>query len=406
MLKKIDLQKQNRKNKQNFKKFLPFLIGLGMVFLIIFIWAQTTSSSSSFIFKIPLLPGASPIKSDNDRVNILMIGNAGGGHDGPLLTDSIIIASYNLKTKKAILFSIPRDLWIDKASVKVNTLYAIGVKKGDGLNYTKSKIGEIMGIPIHYAIRLDFSGFAKAIDLIEGVKVNVPHTFDDYNYPIEGKEDELCDYKEEERELKDEDIQKLNLATPYPSGLWYSDKPYPLASGKYKILLDPTGAIATDSNKIRFDCRFEHIHFDEGSTKMDGETALKFVRSRMGSNGEGSDFARSRRQQLIIQAFREKVLSLETLANPIKVTGLVATLGSSLETDIPFEHYLEFYKLIKTTKKVESVVLGDLGEGKSILVTPPAAFYGGAFVLIPQDNDMKKIHNFVRMSFSKTEDQK
>ena len=49
---------------------------------------------------------------------------------------------------------------------------------------------------------------------------------------------------------------------------------------------------------------------------MDGDTALKFVRSRHGSNGEGSDFARAARQQKVIAAFKSKVLSFGTLINP------------------------------------------------------------------------------------------
>ena len=45
---------------------------------------------------------------------------------------------------------------------------------------------------------------------------------------------------------------------------------------------------------------------------MDGQTALKFARSRHGNNGEGSDFARSERQQKIILAVKDKVLSAST----------------------------------------------------------------------------------------------
>ena len=55
---------------------------------------------------------------------------------------------------------------------------------------------------------------------------------------------------------------------------------------------------------------------------MDGDTALKFVRSRHGNNGEGSDFARIKRQQKIIMAAKDKMTSFNTLINPHKITSL------------------------------------------------------------------------------------
>ncbi len=392
--KKIDFQ--NRKVKKFKAKNLWVFICLGLIALIFSIFYISRSSTSVSVFNFGSIFKRDPFGAVDGKVNVLLLGNAGGTHAGPQLTDSIIVASYDLKTQKATLISIPRDFWLDNIGAKINTAYEIGQKDGMGLNYAEGKIGEVLGIPIQYGVRIDFSGFAKAIDIVGGIEVDVAKTFDDYNYPIEGKEDELCDYKEEERDLKDEDIKNLNLPSIYPPDLWYSSLPNPLPKGKYKILIDEAGNIATDSSKIRFDCRFEHIHFDEGKAVMEGETALKFVRSRSGTSGEGSDFARSKRQQLVLQAFREKVLSLQTLVNPSKIASLISTFGSSIEADIPNERFLDFYKLIKNTKKVESVVLGNLGNGKSILVSPSPGDYGGAYVLIPKNNDPKEVKEFVK----------
>lgn len=128
---------------------------------------------------------------------------------------------------------------------------------------------------------------------------------------------------------------------------------------------------------------------------MDGVTALKFVRSRHALGIEGSDFARSRRQQLVIEGFRAKVFSPQTLLNPAKISGLFDTLGSSIKTDIPKGEFPEIYNMSKNAKKIHSVVLGDLGGGKSILVNPPVGEYG-AWVLIPPNNNFKLIMNFVK----------
>ncbi len=331
-----------------------------------------------------VLSNTGPTISQTDgRTNILLLGNAGGKHDGATLTDSIIVASYHYDTKKVTMFSIPRDMWVESISAKVNTVYQNGARQGDGLSYSKQVYSEMVGIPMHYVLRIDFSGFEQAIDAVGGIEVTVPRTFDDYNYPIEGKEKDLCGLHEKEVELSEEDAKKYNLPV-----------------GKQKVFMNDAEQIATD--EAMFGCRFEHLHFDSGVTKLNGEEALKFVRSRKGTNNEGSDFARSRRQQLVIQAFREKALSLSTLANPVKVTGLISALGNSFETDIPLDQYPDFYALTKEIESTTSIVLGDLGEGKTFLETPSPAQYGGAYVLVPPNGDFNVLRQFVQQKLAES----
>lgn len=375
-----------RTGKQNASvKIVVLLIVLGIILYAVW-WFFTSSGSGG----IEMVFNRNKIKEDNGRVNVLLLGNAGGKHAGASLTDSIIVASYDLKTNKATLFSIPRDLWLDNAGAKVNTVYQAGKKQtGNGLKYAEEKIGEIIGLPIRYGVRVDFNGFSKAIDLVEGIDVEVPKTFDDYNYPIEGKEEDLCGLTEKEVELTAEQFKslKLPLDTPTQPGSEEGKK-------KYKVLVGLSEKIATES--ADFACRFEHIHFDAGKAKMDGTTALKFVRSRTGTNGEGSDYARSRRQQLVLDAFRSKILSLETLLDPPKLFGLAMTFGESFETDIEKERFLDFYKLSKKLEGTEHIVLGDLGKGQSVFVVGAPGKYG-AFVLVPKNDDWETISDFVKL---------
>lgn len=357
-------------------KLLIILIFVSCAAGVILMWSLYSSPSSITTVVRNVFP-SSRIKSRDNKVNVLLLGNAGGRHDGPLLTDTIIVASYNLKTDNVLLISIPRDLWIGELNAKVNTAYEKGVKKDDGLRFAEERIGSALSLPIHYGVRIDFSGFEKAVDTISGVEVEVPKTFDDYNYPIEGKENDICDNREQEIEVNDEMARTLNVQP-----------------GKKKLILTPSGKVATQS--ADFACRFERISFKKGIVKMDGETALKFVRSRMGTNGEGSDFARSRRQQLVIQAFKDKILSTETLFDLGKITSLIETFGQSLETDIPKDKFLDFYGLFKKMQKINTVVLGNLGEGKSLFVNPPPSEYGGAWVLVPPEEDWSQVADFVR----------
>jgi polyisoprenyl-teichoic acid--peptidoglycan teichoic acid transferase len=363
--------------------------GKSKVFLVIiffllaaFAWSIFSAGSSVFTY---VFSQGEPIKSTDGRVNVLLLGLAGGNHDGALLTDSIIIASYNLNNHYVTLISVPRDLWLDSIHQKVNAAYEIGQASkngGNGLKYAEDKIDDILGIPIHYGVRIDFSGFEKAIDQIGGVDVEVSNTFDDYEYPITGKEDDLCGYQDTFQDLNPDQAKDLNVPP-----------------GKTHVYIDPQGKVSTDSASLNFDCRFEHIHFDKGTTHMDGTTALKFVRSRHALGAEGTDFARSKRQQVVLEAFRTKALSLQTLANPAKVSGLIGALGSSVETDIPADKVPEFYKIGQKLDGTQNIVLGDLGNGKSILINPPVGQYG-QWVLIPPNNDFTPVKVYIKQKLT------
>jgi LCP family protein required for cell wall assembly len=81
-----------------------------------------------------------------------------------------------------------------------------------------------------------------------------------------------------------------------------------------------------------------HEHFDQGLQHMDGKTALRNARTRHADN----DFARSRRQLQIINAVRQKAMTLDLLP---KAPGLIDDLGGMIETNIPFDQQLALAQL-------------------------------------------------------------
>ena len=168
---------------------------------------------------------------------------------------------------------------------KINGVYADGESKriGGGLLEAEAAISKVTGQDINYGVRIDFSGFVKAVDIIGGLDINVDNTLDDYEYPISGKEDESCGYS-------DEDIKAFSATSPAELDI-----------------------------QQKFTCRYMHVHFDKGPNHMNGETALEYVRSRHAIGVEGGDFARSKRQEKVINAFKNKVLSAQTLINPSKL---------------------------------------------------------------------------------------
>lgn len=291
-------------------------------------------------------------KTPQQRVNILLLGIGGGKHEGPNLTDTIIFASIDQASNKVTLVSLPRDFWIPDLGAKINTAYAFGEAKrtGGGLLLAKATISKILNQPIDYGVRVDFNGFVRAVDMVDGLDITVEKSFDDYEYPVVGKENDLCDNKEE-------DLEKLATAA---------------------------------SQLEAFPCRYEHLHFDRGVQHMDGISALKFVRSRHAKGSEGSDFARSKRQEKVILEFREKVFSLNTFLNPVRMISLYDVFKDSIDMDIKQSEYDDFIKLAQKMKnaKIGSYVL-DYGDGATqqagLLTNPPISEdYRGQWVIIPR----------------------
>lgn len=302
-------------------------------------------------------------------VNILLLGIGGGTHDGPDLTDTIILANIQPDHKKINLISIPRDLFVKTLGTKINGAYATGQDKGNkGILLVKSTVDAVTGVRPDYTVVIDFSGFVKLVDTLGGIDVNVQNTLDDYAYPVEGKEKELCGNTED------------SLAT-------FSAQ---IATGS-----------ATEFDI--FTCRFTHLHVEKGMQHMDGMLALQFVRSRHALGQEGTDFARSSRQQLVIDAVRNKLLSLGTLANPVKIFNIIQLLKQNVNMDIPEDQFDDFIKLAQKMKGAEIVshVLdsGDFQTNRyGLLINPPiSSEFGFQWVLTPRTgtDDYSEIHSYV-----------
>jgi LCP family protein required for cell wall assembly len=350
------------------KSRIYLIVGL-IVIILVGRFLLTTAAFIPFFFEL-LFNKNIDLKNKDDDVNVLLLGIAGGDHDGPQLTDTIIFSSLNTKTNKITMVSIPRDLYVPEIKSKINKAYYDGEskKKGGGLILAEAVVEKILNQNIDYGLRIDFDGFIKAVDMMGGLDIEVENTFDDYEYPIDGKENDLCGHKEEELE-----------------------------------------ELATASSQLEaFPCRYKHIHFEKGNVHMNGETALEFVRSRHAAGDEGSDFARSRRQEKVIKAFKDKTLSLEVLTNPGKLLSLYNILKDSIDTDIKDNEFDDFVRLIgkMKTAKIQTAVLdtGDLSKQKEgLLINPPAEDFHGAWVLVPRkgEGDFSEIQNYVSCVLTK-----
>jgi hypothetical protein len=86
------------------------------------------------------------------------------------------------------------------------------------------------------------------------------------------------------------------------------------------------------------------VRFKAGEQHMNGATALIYARSRHGNNGEGSDFARSRRQQQIIIALKEQIESIGGIG---KLPDVINALGDNVLTDLTISDAESLYGLVQ-----------------------------------------------------------
>lgn len=347
-----------------------------LVFLILILALEVLVKSgniSPLLFQLLFNRNIELKRSSPEQINVLLLGIGGGGHEGPNLSDTIILANLNIKDSRVILVSLPRDIWSEDIRGKINKAYSDGeeVKHGGGLSLAKSVVAKITGQNIDYGLVINFSGFIKAVDLMGGLNIEVERSFDDLEYPITGKVDDPCDNKLE-------DLDKL----------------------------------ATASSQLDvFPCRYERLRFDKGMNHMNGETALKFVRSRHAKGPEGSDFARSQRQEKVIKAFMDKTFSLQMLVNPAKVIGLYDTLKDSINTDVKQYEFDDFIKLARKLQKakIQSVIIdyGDQENKRGGLLTHPpiSEKYNFEWVLIPRigEENFSEVQEYIRCHFTQDE---
>lgn len=272
----------------------------------------------------------------DDRINFLLMGMGGEGHEGPYLTDTIVVASFKPSTKEAALFSLPRDMIVPLSKNdyrKINSIYTIGERREDtsGGELMKKVVGDTLDMPIHYFAVVDFKGFVELIDAIDGVEINVDRSFSDYQFPT-------ADYK------------------------------------------------------------YQTVSFKEGEQTMDGLTALRFARSRHGNNGEGSDFARIKRQQKIIVAAKEKLTSFNTLINPQKITNMFNLFTKYTKTDIePWEAV----KLVHMSKSINTsqIAAQSIDDGPGGYLKSGIAL-DGAYILQPTTGSFQQIRLLVQNIFN------
>ena len=281
------------------------------------------------------------IKHD-ERINILFLGYGGPGHDGPYLTDSIMLLSIRPGTREAIMISVPRDLWVKIPALprngfmmgKLNSAYAIGTDRNNypnvrsdwktstgGGDLAAATVSQLTGQPVDYWVGVDFKAFRDVVNALGGVRIDVPTALDD----------------------------------PYfPAG-------------------ESTG--------------MTRVHFDAGWQSFDGERALEYARSRETT----SDFDRSRRQQLVMLAVRERVFSVNAIP---RMLSLLGALQDNVRTNL---RPGDMQQLADLAGKIKDQDIRRVAIDTSNLLRSGTSS-NGQYILEPLDPTYGALHRYLAMA--------
>lgn len=334
------------------------------------------------------IPGVKDeVKGEQDgRINILLLGMRGENvPGGGLLADTIMVASIKLEQdpsqNKVAMISIPRDLFVTvpetQSKQKINAVHFYGEQKGkgQGLEDMKTIVSEVTGLPIHYAVSINFQGFNDLVDAVGGITVHLDQPFTE---GIQFHEPQVCDPYVYTVPAKDPKTKLQLYDNKYytrQDGTKYLAKSYPLCYNKDE---ECGGTFQLPS----------------GDNQLDGKTALCYVRSRYGS----SDFERAKRQQQVLQIIKDKLFSLGTLTDFSKVNGIMNALGDNVRTDMQLWEMQQLYDIAKTmpNPQIYQRVMEDSEEG--LLYYPGEGAAG--YILLPRGDNYDRIHEMAANIFS------
>ncbi len=258
------------------------------------------------------------LQGENEgQINVLLLGIGGENHDGGYLSDSIVLAQIHTDSKQVVLTSIPRDLVINIPRLqgrKINAALAEGYLKNHNWQ----------------------EGISLATQSVESVTgLQIPYTgiidFQGFTKII--------------NQLGGVDVQIVST---------FTDNQYP--DGK-------DGYIAP-------------VTFKAGPEHMTGERALIFARSRHAGGSEGSDFARSKRQQLVIEAVKKKVLSGAIITKISNLNQILQTTAEHIHTNLNQDELWRMFTLTKGMDIVAMSLTPDTG-----LICPKIQEATGAYIL-------------------------
>lgn len=272
---------------------------------------------------------------ERNHTNILLLGVGGEGHDGGDLTDTMLIASLNHNTNGVTMISIPRDLYLEQSKLggtRINRLYEQGKARW---------------------------GASLALDYVQDT-----------------------------------------IHTTFELPIHYSVK---VDFTAFKEVVDSVGGIdVIVTEAIRDDTYpdgetygFEPFYIEAGLQHLDGETALKYVRTRHSGAG---DYDRSKRQQEVLLALKNRAAEYGKLHKTSFLKNLYYSLNDHVESNMELREMLSLAEFAAGWKDqtISPAVISDEPTAKGgFLYTPMRELYGGASVSRPVGDNFSLVNKYI-----------
>lgn len=340
------LWRERQEERRQQEKRVNILKRIIVILVVVFCAALLFAGTARALIALKLLSlqqivdiAGSELPADkHGHTNVLLVGQGDSAHEGVDLTDTIMIASIDPeKTKSTVMLSLPRDLYFLETEKmgegRINSLYRDYklYLRGEGLEEAAASQEAMKELAkeIGLALDMEMHGVIK-VDFIGFVQAV-------------------------------DAIEGIDIVVP--EKLVDTEYPGP-------------------------DYTYETFEIEAGPQHIDGETALKYARSRHST----SDFDRSKRQQQIIKAIGEKMKQEGLLSRPSRIMELVNILQEHVETTFDLRTLVSLAGAGKELdqEKINSMQLntgnglyGGLSEQGGLLYSPPRDQFEGASVLLP-----------------------
>lgn len=357
--KNIVLNKEpDKKRSSLIKKVITWILLIALAFGMIsignLILRAANTANSVFRGNVLGIFNKVELKKDSyNRSNFLVFGTSedDNGHEGGLLTDSIMVISFDHDDNNIAMISLPRDLWVkldERCFVgnysKLNSVYQcasdMGKYESAGAQALQKKASQVTGLDVQYYAHVNWTVLRGLVNAVGGIKVMIE--------------------SQDPRGIYD-----VNTGVKYPNGL---------------------------------------------TNNLNGDEALKLAMARGANGGYGlpnSNFDREKNQQKIVMALIKKTLNNETLLNFDRINKILSTVGKNLRTNIKTEEIQSAIDLAKKLPKdfdfAKMTSIGFLSDEKRIAKNQNISGQA-ALVSVDGVDDFTSTHRYIAQKLNKIEE--
>ena len=173
--KKINNNKKTKKKMKRWKKVLLVMLLIILIAGGVFAYRVYQNGGGVSGMLATVVGHNENTKKSLQEFQVLLMG-VSTDQEGVALTDTIMVASYNPNTQRAVLLSIPRDSFTGtnvrraKASDKINSIYNLTKDPME----TVEAVNELTGLNIGYYAVVQTEALIELVDAIGPIEFNVP----------------------------------------------------------------------------------------------------------------------------------------------------------------------------------------------------------------------------------------